>query len=76
VVSVFRNIPDLERAIARVVGVEPDETYRITIDIRGDGPPTVRISKYLTVDQEDALIRIFEAVSFEEKATFAGMVEP
>jgi hypothetical protein len=60
------GMSNLGDAIARAVGVNPAETSRIVIDVRSDEATRVRISKWLTVEQEDELIRIFEATSFQE----------
>jgi hypothetical protein len=62
----FRRAFELQAAIARAVGVEPSETTRIVIDVTADGAPKARITKYLTVEQEEKLIRLFEATAFEE----------
>lgn len=58
----------LQAAIAKALGIDVSQTTRIVLDIGVDGPPRVRVSQYLTVEQEDAIVRIFEASQYEEVA--------
>lgn len=64
----FRIPFALQKAIANAIGVDETQVNRIVIDLSVESPPRFRVSGWLTSDQEDQLIRIFEATSFEEKA--------
>jgi hypothetical protein len=58
---------ELEKAIARAIGVDHTQVSRILIDVNTGHAPRFRVTGWLTVDQADALVRVFEATSFDEK---------
>lgn len=65
----FRKAWKLEAAICKALGLDKNLIHRIVIDLQADCPPRVRISGWLTIEQDEALIKIFEATQFEELGT-------
>lgn len=53
-------------ALCKAVGVDPNVTSRIVIDIQADMPPRVRVSQWLDSPMADALQRVFELTEWEE----------
>jgi hypothetical protein len=49
------------------VGAEASHTTRVVLDLQADHPPVVTQTQYATPDQEEALIRVFEATGFVER---------
>jgi hypothetical protein len=66
--SNFRMPFELQKAVAAALGLDVNQLTRIVIDIGVEGPPRVRVSMYMTADQEDALIKVFEASEYREVA--------
>jgi hypothetical protein len=55
-------------AKGKALNLDVSQITRIVMDVGIAGPPRGRVSMYLSAEQEDALVRIFEATEFEEKA--------
>lgn len=62
----FRKSEVFQRALCEVLGIDPKQTTRVVIDSRADGVTQVRISQYMTAEQEDEVIRRFELVDAQE----------
>lgn len=58
----------LAQTVAASLGVDQAQVSRIVIDIQAESPPRFRVSGWLTVEQGEQLIRIFEATTFQETA--------
>jgi DNA-binding transcriptional regulator LsrR (DeoR family) len=62
----FRQSWEFQKALCGVLGLNPSQVSRIVIDAQPSGPVRVRVSAYLTITQEEALIRHFEVTDRQE----------
>jgi Lhr-like helicase len=58
----------LQAAIARVLNLDERQLTRVVLDVAVDSAPRFRATGFLTAEQQEQFVRIFDAVAFEERS--------